>query len=174
MSMTTDGPLPTSLPADGPQVTDGKATPPAEATPAALPEDWGYDLLLYGQEQILRASDNGVLVAFAAIAFQDIRGDKLPHYNTGFGFLLFSVLMCAVVHFALGSAFVGRARRLIRRQQESRGQFLVHGASLALAWLAGAVQLSCIVVGLILVLSQEPPPLLRDLLSKLFPVPAGG
>ena len=89
-------------------------SPIEEAPPQ--PDEWGYDLLMYGHEQILRGSDNGVLVAFAALAFQQIRGgEPQPHYNVGFALLLFSVLMCAVIHFAMGNVYVGRARRMLRR-----------------------------------------------------------
>jgi hypothetical protein len=47
-------------------------------TPESQHDSWGYDLFLYGNEQILRGSDNGTLVAFAAIAFQQIRGKSEP------------------------------------------------------------------------------------------------
>src|SRR5262245_59764161 len=86
---------------------------PTEET--AHPRGWGYDLLLTGQEEVLKSSDTAVLVAFAALAFQQIRGgDPLPHYNVGYGFLLVSILLCAGLHFCLGTALVGRARGLIR------------------------------------------------------------
>lgn len=148
------------------------AAPPA-ATPAdgagAEPDDMGYDLLLYGTEQIMRGSDNGVLVAFAALAFQQIRGGtSLPHFNVGFGFLIFSVLMCGVVHFAMGTVYVGRGRRLIRGQNEKRRHRLSHGAYTAVAWAAGLIQLVCILVGLILVMFTEPPTWLRDHLLRYF------
>src|SRR5262245_11908462 len=116
--------------------------------PTAQPDEWGYDLLLYGHEQILRGSDNGVLVAFAAIAFQQIRGGEAqPHFNLGFGILLVSVLMCAVVHFAMGNAYVGKARRLINRRHETRRQTAGRWLYIAVAWTAGVIQLVCIVVG---------------------------
>jgi hypothetical protein len=134
--------------------------------PATQPEDWGYELLLYGNEQILRASDNGVLVAFAAIAFQEIRGDKLPHHNTGFSLLLFSVLLCAVVHFAIGNAYVGRAKRLIRRHKDAGRRSLTQWLYTTLTWVAGVGQLLCIVIGLCLVLMAEPPAFLRDSVLK--------
>jgi hypothetical protein len=91
-------------------------TPPAAGE---QPEGLGYELLLYGHEQVLRGSDNGVLVAFAALAFQQIRGgDSQPHYNIGFGFLILSVLLCGVVHFAMGNVHIGRGRRLIHGHHE--------------------------------------------------------
>lgn len=135
--------------------------PAPNEEPAGKPDDWGYDLLLYGNEQILRASDSGVLVAFAAIAFQEIRGEKQPYANAGFGFLLFSVLLCAVVHFAIGSAYAGRGRRLIRGEKENWRAVVVRRTHTTVAWLAGIAQLLCIVVGLLLVLMPEPPAFLR-------------
>jgi len=132
----------------------------------AQPEEWGYELLIYGHEQILRGSDNGVLVAFAALAFQQIRGgEPKPHYNVGFGILLFSVLMCAIVHFAMGNVYVGRARRLILKRDESRRQLAVRGLYVAVAWAAGLAQLGCIVLGLILIFLPEPPAFLRGLMG---------
>jgi hypothetical protein len=142
------------------------AFPPNE--PAPQREDWGHDLLLYGNEQILRGSDNGVLVAFAALAFQEIRGDKLPHSNVGLGFLLFSVLMCTLVHFAIGNAYVGRGRLLIRRQEETRRQALYRRANTTLAWVAGLIQLACILIGLTLIFVPEPPAFLREYLLRHF------
>ncbi|HKB40306.1 MAG TPA: hypothetical protein VKD72_28000 [Gemmataceae bacterium] len=122
------------------------------------PEEWGYDLLLYGHEQILRGSDTGVLVAFAAIAFQQIRGGETPpHANAGFGILLFSVVMCAVIHFAMGNVYVGRARRLILQRKEKRRHTTLRGICMVIAWIAGIVQLVCIILGLVLVLMPEPP-----------------
>jgi hypothetical protein len=142
--------------------------PPTENRPAH-PDEWGYDLLLYGNEQIIRASDNGVLVAFAAIAFQEIRGGERPaHSDVGFGLLLFSVLLCAVVHFAIGSAYVGRARRLIRGQEETRRAAVFRRAHTTLAWVAGVLQLVCIVVGLLLVLLPQPPEFVRHYLIDPF------
>src|SRR5262245_19311838 len=136
-------------------------TPRTEEAPPQ-PQEWGFDLLLYGHEQILRGSDTGVLVAFAALAFQQIRGGEArPHFNLGFGLLLFSVLMCAVVHFAMGNVYVGRARRLILREDETRWQGAVRGTYTLVAWAAGVVQLGCILLGLVLVLLPAPPAFLR-------------
>src|SRR5262245_42094718 len=105
--------------------------------PAAASDDFGFNLLLYGNEQILRGSDNGVLLAFAALALQQVREDKQPHYYVGFGFFLVSVLLCALVHFLMGNAYVGRARLLIRKKRESRRQFTVRSTYVTLAWCAG-------------------------------------
>jgi len=110
--------------------------PQPAATPGAEESgEMGYDLLLYGTEQVMRGSDNGVLVAFAALAFQQIRGgEPRPHYNVAFGFLIFSVLMCGVVHFAMGTVYVGRGRHLIRGQRERLRQRLSRGVYSTLAW----------------------------------------
>jgi len=132
-------------------------------------EDRGYDLVLYGHEQILRASDNGVLVAFAALAFQQIRGSESEtHHNIGFGILIFSVVLCGVIHFAVGNVHIGRGRRIIRKENESRRQHLVRGFYTMLAWTAGLAQLLFIVVGLILVFAAEPPPLVQRYLIDPF------
>ncbi len=53
------------------------------------------EMLLYGTQEVVRGSDTGTLGAFAALAFQQIRGKSEPHHQLGCGFLLFSVLMCA-------------------------------------------------------------------------------
>ena len=144
-----------SVPAAEPPKTTAQEPPPQ-------PEEWGYDLLLYGHEQVLRGSDTGVLVAFAALAFQQIRGgDPQPHNNVGFGILLFSVLMCAVIHFAMGNVYVGRARRLILRRQDRRRHVAVRGLYTTVALIAGILQLGCIILGLVLVLLPEPPPFLE-------------
>jgi hypothetical protein len=131
---------------------------------ATQPDDRGYDLWLYGHEQMLRGSDNGVLVAFAALAFQQIRGgEPQPHYRIGFALLLISVLMCAVVHFAMGNVYLGRGRRLIERRRETFRQSAVRGLYLVVAWGAGLTQLACIMLGLVLILMPEPPEFLRNM-----------
>src|SRR5262245_2856468 len=144
---------------------------PGPTSPAAgeQPEDMGYELLLYGHEQVLRGSDNGVLVAFAALAFQQIRGgESEPHYNIGFGFLIFSVLLCGVVHFAMGNVYIGRGRRMIHRQHEKVRHRLTRGVYTLIAWLAGAVQFLCIVLGLLLLLFPDPPSWLEQYVLKYF------
>jgi hypothetical protein len=126
-------------------------------------EDRGYDLWLYGHEQMLRGSDNGVLVAFAALAFQQIRGGETqPHFKIGFALLLFSVLMCAVVHFAMGSVYLGKGRSLIDRRRLTLQQAVVHRLYLMVAWGAGLTQLVCVILGLLLILMPEPPAFLRS------------
>jgi hypothetical protein len=131
-------------------------------------ENWGYDLLLYGNEQILRGSDNGTLVAFAALAFQQIRGKGEPHQDIGCGFLLFSVLMCALIHLAIGNVYVGRARKIIRRQAETQRHRLVSSLSLGVAWVAAIIQFLCIIIGIILVLADPPPQFLQDYVLAFF------
>jgi hypothetical protein len=137
------------------------ATTPSEDS-ATEPEDRGYDLWMYGHEHMLRGSDNGVLVAFAALAFQQIRGgETLPHFKLGFDLLLFSVLMCAVVHFAMGNVYLGRGRRLIDRRRQTIRQSVACGLYLTVAWAAGLTQLICVLLGLLLVLVPEPPEFLH-------------
>ena len=135
---------------------------------ASLPEGWGYDLLLYGNEQMVRGSDTGTLVAFGAIAFQELRGKGLPHQQFGCGILLFSVLFCAIVHFALGTASLGRARNIIRGSRESRKHRYFRVTNQYLAWVAAVVQFVMILVGIILVMTTTPPPLLQKYLLELF------
>lgn len=133
-----------------------------------LPDSWGYDLLLYGNDQVIRGSDTGTLVAFGAIAFQELRGNSQPHQHFGCGLLLFSVLLCAVVHFAVGGASVGRARTIIRGSSEGRRERLMRRTNNAVAWVATALQFVLILVGTILVLKETPPALLQKYLISLF------
>ena len=135
---------------------------------ATLPEGWGYDLLLYGNEQIIRGSDTGTLVAFGSIAFQELRGKGLTHQQFGCGILLFSVLFCALVHFMVGGASVGRARTIIRGVRETRRHRLVRGTYQTLAFLAVAIQFVMILVGIVLVLTTTPPGFLQKYLLELF------
>src|SRR5262249_27496199 len=96
-------------------------------------DDKGYDLLLYGQEEVLRASEMAVLAAFAALAYQQLREEKGPFAGVASALLLVSVFLCAVVHFFLGTVFVGRGRRLIRKQEETRKHKIVRGVQITLA-----------------------------------------
>jgi hypothetical protein len=123
-----------------------------EEGPASQPDEWGYDLLLQGTEQLLRASDTGILVAFAAMAYEQIRGDKLPRSDLGFALLLGSVLLCAMLHFLIGGAYVRRARKLIQGQAAGRSAVRMRGGFITLAWIAGILQFGCIIAGLVLVL----------------------
>jgi hypothetical protein len=141
---------------------------PAEEADAQ-PKEWGYDLLLSGQEEVLKGSDTGVLVAFAALAFQQIRGgEPRPHYNVGYGFLLVSVLLCAAIHFFLGTALVGRARKLLRGGGTKTRRLSVSALYTTVAWAAGLLQLFCIVVGLVLILREDPPSILERYLLPYF------
>jgi hypothetical protein len=133
-----------------------------------LPENWGYDLLLYGNDQVIRGSDTGTLVAFGAIAFQELKGKSQPHQHFGCGILLFSVLLCAVVHFAVGGASVGRARAIIRGSKETTRHRLVRKTNQVIAWIAAALQFALIVVGITLVLKATPPAILQKYLLSLF------
>jgi hypothetical protein len=133
-----------------------------------LPENWGYDLLLYGNDQIIRGSDTGTLVALGAIAFQALKGKGLPHQHFGCGVLLLTVLLCAVVHFAVGGASVGRARTIIRGLKETRGHRLFRQTNQVVAWIAAALQFALILLGILLVLRETPPAFLQRYLLSLF------
>jgi hypothetical protein len=152
---------------DGREGPKDAAAPGPQPAPEPTPDTWGFDLLLYGNEQILRGSDHGTLVAFGAIAFQQLRGKSEHHQNVGCGILLFSVLMCAIVHLAIGAAFVGRARRLLRGER-ARRRGLVRNFAFAIAIVAAVLQCVCIVLGLILILTETPPPLFEDNLLRWF------
>jgi hypothetical protein len=104
-------------------------------------------------------------VAFAAIAFQQIRDDKQPHYDAGVGILLFSVFLCGLVHFAIGNSFVSRARRLLRRHPVPDRAGPVRRVATVIAVLAGIIQFVCVVFGLLVLLLPGPPDWLRDCLQ---------
>ena len=152
-------------PAPSPVVFHPTPEPPSDSDKDT--EALGHELMLYGHEQLMRASDNSTLVAFAAIAFQEIRGDggDGPGPKVGCALLLLSVLMCAFVHFAMGNAFMGRARRLIRHQRRSLGSELRHGLHVSLAWLAALTQFGLVIVGTMLVLMDNPPQPLPKLVT---------
>jgi hypothetical protein len=57
-------------------------------------ESSATDLLVYGTDEILKGTDMGTLAAFAALAFQQIRGKVEPHHGLGCSILLVSVV-CA-------------------------------------------------------------------------------
>jgi hypothetical protein len=137
----------------------------------ALPENWGYDLLMYGNEHIIRGSDTGTLVAFGAIAFQELRGGKhLAHQQFGCGILLFSVLLCALVHFAVGGASISRAKSIIRGStvKESTSNRIFRKANQLLTWVFASLQFISVVVGIVLVLKETPPEFLQRYVLSLF------
>jgi hypothetical protein len=150
--------------ADGAPAAEAAADEPGAAGDSSL----GYELLLYGNEQILRGSDNGTLVAFAAIAFQQIRGRGALHNDVGCGFLMLSVLLCAVVHFAIGYAYVGRARRMIGQRHETAAEARSRRAYLGLAWFSTFVQFVFVIVGTVLILIETAPPWLQRWLEDIF------
>jgi hypothetical protein len=163
----TSPPMPPApLPAASIPAGDGTA-PPAQAGSPHTPDGWGYDLLLYANEQLLRGSDNVTLVAFAALAFQQIRGKGELHHDIACGILLFSVLLCAIVHFAIGNAYLGRARRMIQGQRESRRQHMLNQASFGVVWMAAGFQFFCVVIGTLLMFPQKPPEFLERWLAWL-------
>lgn len=142
---------------------DGAPAPAGEAETSL-----GYELLLYGNEQILRGSDNGTLVAFVAIAFQQIRGRGEFHNDVGCGILLLSVLLCAIVHFAIGYAYVGRAGRMLNRAHRGGRDVWVRRGFVHLAWFATLLQFVCVILGSILILIQTAPPWLDEWLNQIF------
>jgi hypothetical protein len=113
---------------------------------------------MYGMEHIVRGSDTGTLVAFAALAFQQIRGKADPHHTLGCALLLISVLMCAVVHLAIGNAYVERARMIFRRTINSRRHRLIRWFSYSVAWIASILQFVCVLAGTLLILFNKAPP----------------
>ena len=119
-------------------------------------EEFGADLLVYGTDEILKGTDTATLVAFAALAYQQIKGKGEPHQNFGCVLLLLSVLACAVVHLSIGNAYVGRARMILKRTHVGRRTQLVRMASYGIAWLAATVQFLTLLVGLVLILIEKP------------------
>jgi hypothetical protein len=144
------------------------APAPGPAPPDNNPESWGYDLLLYGHEQILRGSDNGTLVALGALAYQQLRDETEAHQHVGCGFVLFSVLMCALVHLAMGNAYIGRARRIIRGEMEKRRGRGSRKFSVGLALIAALLQCLFLIIGLVLILTNRPPAFLQNYLLSWF------
>jgi hypothetical protein len=120
-------------------------------------DEFGADLLVYGTDEILKGTDTATLVAFAALAYQQIKGKGEPHQNFGCILLLLSVLACAVVHLSIGNAYVGRARMILKRTHPSRRQQLVRMASYAVAWLAATFQFVTLIAGLVLILLEKAP-----------------
>jgi ABC-type Fe3+ transport system permease subunit len=114
------------------------------------------DLLVYGTDEILKGTDTATLVAFAALAYQQIKGKGEAHHNLGCILLLISVLACAVVHLSMGNAYVGRARMMLQRRERSRRGRLVRVASYGVAWFAAAFQFLTLLVGLVLILIERP------------------
>jgi hypothetical protein len=141
---------------------------PAESSASDIePENSGTELLVYGTDEILKGTDMGTLVAFAALAFQQIRGKGEPHHGLGCILLLFSVLMCAIVHLAIGNAYVGRAKMILKRRQVKRRHHLVRQASYGIAWLAATGQFLSLVIGMVLIMLEKTPPLLLKYFKPL-------
>jgi hypothetical protein len=150
--------LPESPPAMRP-VTSRGAAPERES------EEFGSDLLVYGTDEILKGTDTATLVAFAALAYQQIQGKGDPHQDFGCVLLLLSVLACAIVHLSIGNAYVGRARMILKRRVVSRRQQVVRMASYGVAWLAATCQFVTLIAGLILILLDKPSAVLMKYLK---------
>lgn len=114
-------------------------------------DDLGQELMLRGEEQLLRGSDTGVLVAFAVIAFEGLTKEKGPYYTLTFGLLLFSVLLCAFVHVTVGNAYVTRGRNRLRGSTDKGPRAGGRRIWTAIACGAGVLQLLCILAALVLV-----------------------
>jgi hypothetical protein len=145
--------------------------------PELDPEIPWTDLLSFGTEQILKGTDTGTLVAFATLAFNGMREKLEPHHGLGCSFLLFSLLMCALVHFAIGSDSIGRAKKLLsrkneeQRNRERRRRRWIHRAWFGVAWMSAIAQLICLAVGLGLVLQEKPPVMVLKYLGPLLQKP---
>jgi hypothetical protein len=68
--------------------------------------------------------------------------------------------MCVIVHLAIGNAYVGRAKLILKRRETKRRHHLVRMASYGTAWLAAVGQFVTLMIGLFLVLMEKPPALL--------------
>jgi hypothetical protein len=120
-------------------------------------DNFGADLLVYGTDEILKGTDTATLVAFAALAYQQIKGKGAAHQDFGCVLLLISVLACAAVHVSIGNAYVGRARMILRQVEATRRQQLVRMASYGFAWFAALIQFLSLMSGLVLILLEKPP-----------------
>jgi hypothetical protein len=145
------------------------SSPSSSPSPLSDQSDRGLDLLIYGNEQILQASDNGTLIAFAALAFQQIRGRGEFQHDVGCGFLLLGVFMCAIVHFAMGNAYIGRAKQILKKRPSAKEKSRsAHRAYIGLAWVAAVTQFSAILIGCLLILPEKPMPILQRTILRLF------
>jgi hypothetical protein len=143
--------------------------PTVQSSPSAESDTAGADLLVYGTDEILKGTDTATLVAFAALAYQQIKGKGEAHQDLGCILLLISVLACAVVHLSIGNAYVGRARLILKKQEATRRQQLLRVASYGTAWLAAGLQFTTLLGGLVLILLQKPPVMLMRFLKPYLP-----
>jgi hypothetical protein len=82
--------------------------------------------------------------------------------------LLLSVFMCAVVHLAIGNAYIRRARALIKGRGEMKRLLLSRKVNISLAWLAAGVQFLLILAGSYLVMVDRPPAIVEAYLKRFF------
>jgi hypothetical protein len=146
-----------------------RPTPPPVMQHESVSDTAGADLLVYGTDEILKGTDTATLVAFAALAYQQIKGKGEAHQDMGCVLLLISVLACAVVHLSIGNAYVGRARVILRKQEATRRQQLVRMASYFVAWVAAASQFVTLLGGLVLILMEKPPTVMLKYIRSLMP-----
>jgi ABC-type Fe3+ transport system permease subunit len=121
-------------------------------------ESLGHELVLYGNEQMIQGSDNVTLVAFAALAYQQIRGQGELHHNLGCGLLLVSVLLCAVVHFTIGNAYVSRGKKMLSQGRERRRSRLTRRFFFTISVSAAILQFVLVLLGVGLVLMPREAP----------------
>ena len=134
------------------------------------PDGAWLDVLMYGMEHLVRGSDTGTLVAFGALAFQSIQGKEDNNQSIGGVILLFSIAMCAVVHFAIGNAEVARAKSIFRRTEGNRRTIVVRAASYWIAWLSTILQFVSMVIGMVLLLWDKPPAVLLKYIVPYFQI----
>lgn len=139
-------------------------SPPSNAPQHPAIEGYEYDLLIYGKELILRGSNQGTLVAVAAIALQSVRPKAEDVQSFGCAILVFSILMSALAHFCLGNADVVKAHKMVTKQAETAWETRFRGMNIAAAWIAGVLQFITLIVGILLVLPNDPP----DFLARWF------
>jgi hypothetical protein len=151
---------------EDPSRTDGLPVAPPVRVEETTDDATVLEMLLFGTQEIVRGSDTGTLGAFASLAFQQIRGKGLPHQQLGCGLLLFSVLMCALVHVATGNAYFRRAKQILREPSEARRHLMIKRVSFTGALIAALIQLVFLGVGIFLVLIEEPPAVLNQIIAR--------
>jgi hypothetical protein len=142
------------------------STDPTE--PESPVDSWGIELILHGNEEILKGSDTGTLIAFAAIAYQQIKGESTPSQQFGCGMLVFSVFMCAFVHLSIGNAYIRRAKAIMLGRGELVRLLLHRRLNITLAWIAVVVQFTATAIGTLLIFTAKPPPLIDKYLLQWF------
>ena len=89
-----------------------------------------------------------------------------PTTSSAAALLLFSVLMCALVHVATGSAYFRRAKQILRETSDARRQLMIKRVSFAGAVVAAVIQLIFLGAGIFLILVDKPPALFLRFISQ--------